>query len=534
MTTAIKSTHSCSAAALALSVLACVACSGPGNTGRTVPGADPVPDTPGDPNSPMVPLIRKVPWVNGGVSELNAGSIVGSPNVYYPPLATSTFADFGVSKPTLPNGDDSIVTTTPIDCSVTAPYELSPWVSTSEPAEVAAQALREGTPIPPVGEAIRWAGADDITRGSWRVPGYSNWYTGLAPNDPTFVVSYPLPWGTPAEEVPAGTIVPACDGQPNAWVIHMRGAGFRYFGGNIAHILSGENFVTPDRPVPDAPCPVGSDLCVPLPVEGIAPGPDASGAPLNSAGFLLGPKLPDGTVGIWSQPVLHTYWDVSKYEGISFWARRGKDSMGTLLITLADKHTSDDMNRQNQTFCQRIVQCHSTCQNYEPCTLNPTEVSNTGGPVYRCFDPAKGDLPMPQPNTGTDSVGGDELDSSYPRCGQSACTFRSDYPDVDFEGKECRPYTFTSGESNEYCFNKDDPPPPSRFERCGDGFTDMVQLSEDWKFYTIPFSEMRQGGFGKVSLEGLDLKSAYSITLGWGPGNVDFFFDDVSFYRTKK
>jgi hypothetical protein len=540
LTTAIKSTLSCSAAALAL---VCAACSGPGNTGRTVPGTDPVPDVPSDPNSPMVPLIHKVPWVAGGVSELNEGSIVGSPTVYYPPLATSTVAEFGASSTPLPNGDDSMVTTTPIDCSQSAPYELSSWVSTSEPAEVQAQALMP-VPLPPVGEAIRWAGADDITRGSWRGPGYANWYSGLAPSDPSFMVAYPLPWGTPAEEVPPGTVVPGCDGQPNNWVIHMRGAGFRYYGGNIAHILSGENYVTADRGVTDATCPPGSDLCVPLPVQRVVPGPDPSGATQNSIGFPLGPVDPDGTPGVWKQPVLHTYWDVSKYQGIAFWARRGKDSMGTLLITLADKHTSDDMNRQNETFCRRIVQCHSTCQNNQPCTLHEGEASNTGGPIYRCFDPNKGDLPMVQFNAGAASVGGDELDSTYPRCDghdsqtgalvNSACTFRSDYPDVDFEGKACQPYTFTSGESAEYCFNPGDPPPPSRFERCGDGFTDMVQLSEDWKFYTIPFTELRQGGYGKVSPEGLDLKSAYSITLGWGPGNVDFFIDNVSFYRTKK
>ena len=62
---------------------------------------------------------------------------------------------------------------------------------------------------------------------------------------------------------------------------------------------------------------------------------------------------------------------------------------------------------------------------------------------------------------------------------------------------------------------------------------DTVQLTEDWAYYTIPFNEMRQGGYGKVAEVGLDLTSAYSITLGWGPGNVDFFLDNVSFYRTK-
>ncbi len=531
MTTAIKSTLSCSAAALALSVLACAACSGPGNTGRTVPGSDPVPDMPGVPNTMPVPLIQKVPWVNGAVPELDAtDQLVTAPAPYYPPLSTSTYADFGKKKDVQPNGDDSIVTTAPIDCSVTAPYELSPWVATSEPQQLVDE-LGADDPSMYVGIAARWAGADDYTRGSWRVPGFTTWY-------PALVNAMQLPptiWGTPAEAVPDGTIVPTCDGQPNQWVIHMRGAGFRYYGGNIAHILSGDNYPAsnycPPGPTPSTP----SDLCPPAP-----------NATTDSAGFPLVPTKNGDSTGMWELRALHTYWDASQYDGISFWARRGPDSMGTLLVTLAEKHTSDDMNRQNETYCRRIYACHSTCQNYEPCSLSPNETTNTHRPLYRCYDPTKGDLPVVGASSGT-AASDDELDAIYPRCGPSACTFRKTYPDADFEGKECSPYTFTSGESNEYCFNADDkntdidgnplpadPPPPSRFERCGDGFTNMVQLSEDWTFYTIPFSEMRQGGYGKVSLEGFDLKSLYSLTLGWGPGNVDFFFDNVSFYRTKK
>ena len=534
-------------------LLACVACSGPGNAGRTVPGSELVPDAPGNPASAMVPLERKVPWVNGGVPELDAFSnLVSTLAVYYPPLTQSTPDREGLTKAVLPNGDDAMVTTAPINCNTASPYEFAPWVATSEPDEVNAQALAQPPPTPSnVGVAVRWAGADDHTRGSWRVPGGVNWYQGLDPTASDFIFNYPLPWGTPAEQVPTGTVVPACDGKPNNWVIHMRGANFRYYGGNIAHILAGENFVEPTavppatvarNPSPDAisTCPPGSDLCVPIPVAGAAQ---------NSAGFPLG--KPDGAG--WTQPVLHTYWDVSAWEGVSFWARRGPDSMGTLQVTLQDKHTSDDMARENQTFCRRIVPCFNKCLNNEPCSPNEGELSNgpnndgTGPTVYRCFDPKKGAIPHPppkgtpvmigatqtSPDGATQTSPDDQLDIAYPRCGPSACTFRADYPDTDFEGKECRPYTFTSGESNEYCFNPSDPPPPSREERCGDGYTSNVQLSTEWKLYTVPFSEMRQGGYGKRSPE-FDLHSAYSITLAWGPGNLDFFIDNVSLYRAKK
>jgi hypothetical protein len=550
LTTAIKASLCLSAAA---ALLACVACSGPGNTGRTTPGTELVPDAPGNPASAMVPLEHKVPWVNGGVPELDANhNLVTTLTPYYPPLPPSTPDRDGLTKAVLLNGDDAMVTTAPIDCSVLAPYEFAPWVATSEPDEVNAQAIG-GPPAPllSLGEAVRWAGADDHSRGSWRVPGGAAWYKGLDPKDQTFIFNYPLPWGTPAEQVPQGTVVPACDGKPNNWVIHMRGAGFRYYGGNIAHILAGENFVATAavppatvirNPTPDAipTCPPGSDLCAPI-SDPHAPG---AGTAVNSAGFPLGKGVDAaGEVIPWTQPVLHTYWDVSAYEGVSFWARRGPDSMGTLFVTLQDQHTSDDMNRENNKFCKRILPCVNTCLNGEPCSPNGDEKSNgpnndhAGPTVYRCFDPKKGAIPQPPPFQTAVTVADvqtapdDELDVAYPRCGPSACTFRADYPDPDFEGKECRPHTFTSGESGNYCFNAGDPLPPSREERCGDGYSSTIQLSTEWQFYTVPFSDMRQGGYGKISPE-FDLHSAYSITLAWYTGNLDFFIDNVSLYRT--
>ena len=44
---------------------------------------------------------------------------------------------------------------------------------------------------------------------------------------------------------------------------------------------------------------------------------------------------------------------------------------------------------------------------------------------------------------------------------------------------------------------------------------------------------MRQGGYGKRAKD-FDLKSVYSVTLGWGAGDVDFYVDNVSLYRVKK
>ncbi len=531
MTTAIKSTLSSSAAVLAL---VCAGCGGPGNVGNTVPGSDPVPANPGQtpPDPSTVPIIDKIPWVNGASADVDptTGELVTSSLPYYPPLSTSIIANFDANKVVATNGDDSNMSTAAIDCSVTAPYELSPWVATSEPQQLNDELMMPDQGFP--GIAARWAGADDLTRGSWRVPGFTTWYPGLTNLPPTI-------WGTPAEQVPTGAVVPTCDGQANNWVIHMRGAGFRYYGGNIAHILAGDNYPSSNH-CPLNPDGTPSNLCPPATPDG---------ATVNSADFPLAPTEHQTAVPGWQLPALHTYWDASQYDGVAFWARRGPDSMGTLLVTLAEKHTSDDMNRQNETYCRRIYACHSTCQNYEQCLqstiVGDVTTTDPANPtqVYRCFDPNKG-LPTGAVGGGSTGASDDELDAVYPRCGPSACTFRSTYPDADFEGKECKPYTFTSGESNEYCYNADghdalgnvtpaDPPPPSRFERCVDGYTSTVQLTTEWAFYTLPFVDMRQGGYGKVSPY-FDLQSLYSITLGWGVGNVDFYFDDISFYRAKQ
>gem|GEM_PF-3508153 len=526
MTTAIKAALCLSAAAAAL--LAGVACSGPGNSGRNLPD-----------NSPTG-LTAQVPWLNGGVPQVDLSDpknpvIVGSKFPIYPFIGQE-------NDPTVVYDPGSMQTT--IDCNALAPYELAPWVETTEPREVFAAG--GGTEASLRGLLIRWAGADDMTRGSWRSPGFSTWYSGLVNGDGLLNSL----WGSPAQSIhdpgslspysapfPPGP-VPDCDpNEPNNWVIHMRGSGFRYYGGNFAHILAGDNYVS--NAVYDyTDCPKNadgsdSDLCHPAP---------ALGATTDTAGFPLSPTK--NTLGkpTYQLGALHTYLDLSKYEGVSFWARRGPDGMGSLSVTIQDTHTSDDMNRQNETFCRRIYACHSKCQNYLGCTPAEQLLNENGQPngnVYRCH----GNIPLPGPSdAGSGTAASDLLDATFPRCeppanvtdGHGACSFRTSYPDADFEGKQCKPYTFTSGESAEYCYNPgEDPPPPSREERCGDGYTNTLQLTTDWVFYTVPFSDMRQGGYGKISPE-LDLKSVYSVTLQWGAGDSDFYIDDVSFYRTKK
>jgi hypothetical protein len=517
LTTAIKTSLGLSAVA---ALLLSTACGADGNTGRESPNAEK--------DASGIAIVTKIPWMNAGVPQIDATGadgprIVTSNAPYFPKFVDRRFPGKGNAAPgqvqTLVDPGSM-----PIDCSEFAAYETAPWMATMEPTDVADEV--GGDPTLLTGIAARWAGADDYTRGSWRTPGFTTWYPDLVNN--TDLLSNTV-WGTPAQRVtpragdpvpdensdpfPAGP-VPKCPDangvvRDNNYVLHMRGDGFR-------HILAGDNFPASDH------CPPGSDLC---PKD-----PDPT-TPNDPAGF---PRKS------WQLPALHTSWDASSWEGFGFWARIGPaQSMSTLMVTLNDKYTSDDMNRENNTFCRRIYACRSQCQNYEPCSEVPGAVTNNGLPVYRCYDPAKGELPG---SSGGPAASGDLLDAAFPRCdppalrgkpGGSACTFRDTYPDADFEGKACRPYTFTSGESAEYCFNEEDLPPPSREERCGDGYSTMLRLTTDWKYYAVPFSSMRQGGYGKRSPM-LDKSAIYSITLGWSAGTVDLYIDDVTLYRTRK
>jgi hypothetical protein len=59
-----------------------------------------------------------------------------------------------------------------------------------------------------------------------------------------------------------------------------------------------------------------------------------------------------------------------------------------------------------------------------------------------------------------------------------------------------------------------------------------VDLSTDWQFFTVPFTNLRQQGWAKKSLQ-LDLHSVSMIRFSWDSGKIDYWIDDVSFYRRK-
>jgi len=462
--------------AAAAALLAGWSC-GPGNDGQWAP----------DPS-----LVRQVPWLNGGVPQIMGDCKAGSCMAVLPDDATN--------PPAIASGQRDLGSQH-TDCAPLANYTFSTgWFDDFEPT----------TDDPTeVGVAAGWASYDDLTKYSFHAPGDATWYPAVKPD-------IRAAWGLPSEKTPG----PACGGKPNNWVLHFRGGLFRKWGGGMSHVFTDPAGRYRDTPF-DA-CQPGVDFCPdPLPAGATK---DSAGIPLAPANFpkyqqshdfvdVTGRKDADGKVV------------VAPYDGVSFWARRGPEGQDHVLVILTDKFTSSRLARENQLYCRRIRECHTQCLSGTNCNKDP----QTG--IYRCFDENVG---LPPPDPGIGFVSPDSLyDLMFPRCGPSACTSPQTYLDPDFDSKACRPYTFPAAdESGEFCWSEGDPPPPSRDDRCQDGWQAVIQLTPDWTFYAIPFTAFGQVGFGKRAPY-MDLKSLDTIAFGSTMGWADAFFDNVTFYRKK-
>lgn len=62
-----------------------------------------------------------------------------------------------------------------------------------------------------------------------------------------------------------------------------------------------------------------------------------------------------------------------------------------------------------------------------------------------------------------------------------------------------------------------------------DRFGNFATIGTTWQYYTLPFNEMRQSGWG-VSVPYLDTQTLYSITFLFSAGTWDVWIDDVSYY----
>jgi hypothetical protein len=447
-----------------LCFLSLAACSGKGNSGKLAidPG-----------------LIEQVPWTNGAKPAVNAttGRPLGAPFPVFPAIAANT--------PDPGSG--------PVDCSALDSLELSGWRQHFEPPPIPADTKIAD----PWGIAPYWSAYDDGSVGSWHSPGDAAWYDGLAGRspEPGVVPDYPArralePWGLASDLHPVDSTGsssgPVCENgcvrdangacEANKWVLHVKGGRFNNYGGGVEHPLS----LDCAQQATTAP-----DLC------GV---PEAAGQ--------------------------YGVFDVSSYDGIAFWARRGPDSDASLMVGLQNKYTSDFLARGNQEqFCRRIKECALTCANGAEC--KPIQTANDATPILRCVAAGAEPTLVAEPAL---------MELLYPTCGANACTPPSYFSDPQFAGTECKPYTFSGLEENYWCFGEQPPAAPG--ERCGDGFVAAISLSTDWQLYKLPFEIFQQVGFAKRAPKH-DLTSLYSIAFQFSVGWTDFYVDNVSFYRNK-
>jgi hypothetical protein len=66
-----------------------------------------------------------------------------------------------------------------------------------------------------------------------------------------------------------------------------------------------------------------------------------------------------------------------------------------------------------------------------------------------------------------------------------------------------------------------------------DKFGRYFLATTDWQFFTIPFDEMRQAGFGKQAPY-FDIANLLGLALEYKQGQWDYWIDDIGFYRKKK
>ena len=65
-----------------------------------------------------------------------------------------------------------------------------------------------------------------------------------------------------------------------------------------------------------------------------------------------------------------------------------------------------------------------------------------------------------------------------------------------------------------------------------DRFGGYALVGPDWEFFTLPFDELRQAGWGKQAPE-FDQSALRSITFMFPTGTWDIWIDDVNFYRRR-
>jgi len=230
--------------------------------------------------------------------------------------------------------------------------------------------------------------------------------------------------------------------------------------------------------------------------------------------------------------------DLSDWDGISFWAARGPDGQAAIRPMIGDWKGDDDWSYLQDVFgdpeprqCYRAKECD--CTDGKPCSwFSPDSDAGVTADLegYYCYDPSFD----PDP-TATDT---------YDACGVTECrkhadTFEPNPSDtwtnvsVDprFAESECVEYDYRTGLTDTLCYTPGvNRPPPESDQKCGDHWMSPVRLSREWKFYKVPFGDLLQQGWAKEFAH-IDLSNVTTFRFTYGRGWIDYYIDDVSFYR---
>lgn len=327
-------------------------------------------------------------------------------------------------------------------------------------------------------------------------------------NTPAFVTPMRTPsttlygwggWEPPGEPVPL-----AWQGPPLA--ARFRGGPFTEYGGGVGLSL---------RTISNAI----KDVAMPRTAPGIAL--------LEQTPSM---QFPDATGGA---------YDVSSYEGMAIWVRRGPDGQPTMRLGLTERNSAEDLNSgavrtidgtvdgpgptnvKEGQYCRRWRICG--CGAGTPCSPMPNG-------EYRCFDPA---IHTPDATDLADI----NFQINYPHCGDTRCQMDKNAstigPDLDplFKDKTCNPAIEPNGHSEMFCWDPaHDEPPPSKRERCGNPFQRAITVGLDWQLIKVPFSELRQADEAQVAAE-MDLHSVKQVAFTYTGGWIDFWVANIGFYR---
>jgi len=267
------------------------------------------------------------------------------------------------------------------------------------------------------------------------------------------------------------------------------------------------------------------------------------------------PAEADDVVGI-------TTLDVSQWDGVAVWARRGPDSQPLLRVLVGNKYVDEDVSfleygedPTKPRYCERVRECD--CVNGKACDYwsggGGAGTAFTTG--YYCGDPAADPAPGTISGNGvqaTNSCNATQCNQPYPAYATMYPDFsRCDEPidpvlcpdptlspttgtDPQFYKRPCTPYAFRTGTQGSYCFDPaSDPPPAEPDQQCGDYWTFPLHLSTDWQLFLVPFTTMYQQGWAK-RWPFFDISSVSVVRLTWDVGWVDYWIDNLRFYRVKQ